>query len=407
MAKQANRKDKTMANKPANTHTSTPADMEHDFQQVHDIVVFHRAEVARKVNAEMLQMAWEIGQYISARIKSAGWGAKVVDELSEYLQLQEPESRGFGRRNLYNMVEFYEKYSTSEFQEIIQSLSQSVFIKKKTQFEIVQMPSAQIVRPEIMQMPSAQITFTPLPTILTLTTFSNHLEIINRTHSYQESIFYMLYAAQQQLTTKELRRSIVTQTYGSIMSKEKQFTPAMLTQYPGASFLFKDRLILDFLNLPSDFIEPQLHGGILENMKDFILELGKDYVFIGSEYPVKVGGSTKRIDLLFYNRALHCLAAVELKAVDFQAEFVSKMDLYLEALDHDVKKADENPSIGIILCPSIDRTMAEYTLSRSLSPTMVSEYQRKLIPRDILVKSLHDYCRYLDQATEGNIIENQ
>ena len=256
-------------------------------------------------------------------------------------------------------------------------------------------------------MPSAQITFTPLPAILTLTTFSNHLEILNRTHSYQESVFYMLYAAQQQLTTKELRRSIVTQTYGSIMSKEKQFTPVMLSQYPGASFLFKDRLILDFLNLPSDFIEPQLHGGILDNMKDFILELGKDYVFIGSEYPVKVGGSTKRIDLLFYNRALHCLAAVELKAVDFQAEFVSKMDMYLEALDRDVKKADENPSIGIILCPSIDKTMAEYTLSRSLSPTMVSEYQRKLIPRDILVKSLHDYCRYLDQATEGNIIENQ
>lgn len=396
-----------MANKPANIQTSTPAEMVQDFQQVHDIVVFHRAEVARKVNAEMLQMAWEIGQYISARIKSAGWGAKVVDELSEYLQLQEPDSRGFGRRNLYNMVEFYEKYSTPEFQEIIKSLSQSVFIQKKTQPEIVQMPSAQIARPEIMQMPSAQINFTPLPPILTLTTFSNHLEILNRTHSYQESVFYMLYAAQQQLTTKELRRSIVTQTYGSIMSKEKQFTPAMLSQYPGASFLFKDRLILDFLNLPANFIEPQLHGGILDNMKDFILELGKDYVFIGSEYPVKVGGSTKRIDLLFYNRALHCLAAVELKAVDFQAEFVSKMDMYLEALDRDVKKADENPSIGIILCPSIDKTMAEYTLSRSLSPTMVSEYQRKLIPRDILVKSLHDYCRYLDQATEENIIENQ
>lgn len=96
----------------------------------------------------MLQMAWEIGQYISARIKSAGWGAKVVDELSEYLQLQEPDSRGFGRRNLYNMVEFYEKYSTSEFQEIIKSLSQSVFIQKKMQPEIVQMPSAQIARSE-------------------------------------------------------------------------------------------------------------------------------------------------------------------------------------------------------------------------------------------------------------------
>lgn len=396
-----------MTKKSANLQASTPTEIEHDFQRVHDIVVFHRAEVARKVNAEMLQMAWEIGQYISARTKSSSWGAKVVDELAEYLQLHEPDSRGFGRRNLYNMVAFYDKYSTPEFQEVIKSLNNSVFIQKKTQSEFVQMPSAQMEGPGIVQISSAQITFTPLPAILTLTTFSNHLEILNRTHSYQESIFYILYAAQQQLTTKELRRAIVTQTYGSIMSKEKQFTPAMLSQYPGASFLFKDRLILDFLNLPSDFIEPQLHGGILNNMKDFILELGKDYVFIGSEYPVKVGGSTKRIDLLFYNRALHCLAAVELKAVDFQAEFVSKMDMYLEALDRDVKKADENPSIGIILCPSIDKTMAEYTLSRSLSPTMVSEYQRKLIPRDILVKSLHDYCRYLDQTTNGNVIDNE
>ena len=140
-------------------------------------------------------------------------------------------------------------------------------------------------------------------------------------------------------------------------------------------------------------------------MCDFILELGKDYVFIGSEYPVTIGGSTKRIDLLFYNRALHCLAAIELKTVDFQTEFVSKMDMHLEALDRDVKKVDDNPSIGIILCPSIDKTMAEYTLSRSLSPTMVSEYQRKLMPSNILVKSLHDYCRFLDQTTDEYLID--
>lgn len=394
-----------MENESTNMQQSVLTEKERNFQQVYDIVVFHRAEVARKVNAEMLQMAWEIGQYISFRIKSSGWGAKVVDELSEYLGRQDPGSRGFGRRNLYNMVEFFDKYSTPEFQEIIQSLGNSIFLQQKTQSEIVQMPSAQMTGPQIVQMPSAQIHFTPLPAILAITTFSNHIEILNRTHSYQEAIFYILYAAQQQLTTNELRRSIVTQTYGSIMSKEKRFTPAMMSQYPGASFLLKDRLILDFLNLSPDFIEPELHDGILKHMRDFILELGKDYVFIGSEYPVKVGGSTKRIDLLFYNRALHCLAAIELKAVDFQAEFVSKMDMYLEALDRDVKKADENPSIGIILCPSIDKTMAEYTLSRSLSPTMVSEYQRKLIPRDVLVKSLQDYCRYLDQTTSGCVID--
>ena len=133
-------------------------------------------------------------------------------------------------------------------------------------------------------------------------------------------------------------------------------------------------------------------------MKEFILELGKDFLFIDSEYGVQVGGSTKRIDLLFYHRALQCLVAVELKAVDFQPEFVGKMDMYLEALDRDVKRDNENPSIGIILCPSADRSMVEYTLSRSLSPTMVAEYQRKLIPLEVMKKSLEEYCSFLQES---------
>ena len=145
-----------MAKATTDIQTATPAANEQDFRQVYDIVVFHRAEAARKVNAEMLQMAWEIGQYVSARQKSAGWGAKVVDELSEYLQHQVPDSKGFGRRNLYNMVGFYDKYSTTEFQEIIQSLSNSLFLQKKTQSEIVQMPSAQLARSEIVQSLSAK-----------------------------------------------------------------------------------------------------------------------------------------------------------------------------------------------------------------------------------------------------------
>ena len=139
-----------------------------------------------------------------------------------------------------------------------------------------------------------------------------------------------------------------------------------------------------------------MHSGLLEHMKEFILELGKDFLFVESEYGVQVGGSVKRIDLLFYHRALQCLVAIELKTTDFQPEFVGKMDMYLEALDRDVKRENENPSIGIILCPSADRSMVEYTLSRSLSPTMIAEYQRKLIPLDVMQKSLDEYCSFLN-----------
>ena len=183
------------------------------------------------------------------------------------------------------------------------------------------------------------------------------------------------------------------------MDKNKMMSPKMLAEYPNSEFMLKDRAFIDFLNLPEGHKEQHLHKGLLEHMKEFVMELGKDFLFVESEYAVQVGGSIRRIDLLFYHRALQCLVAIELKTVDFQPEFVGKMDMYLEALDRDVKHDNENPSIGIILCPSADRIMVEYTLSRSLSPTMVAEYKRKLIPLEVMRKSLEDYCTFL----KGNI----
>ena len=159
--------------------------------------------------------------------------------------------------------------------------------------------------------------------------------------------------------------------------------------------MLKDRAIVDFLKLPARHTEHRLHKGLLEHMKEFILEMGKDFLFMESEYPIAVGGKNRRVDLLFYHRALQCLVAVELKKDDFEPEFVGKMDMYLEALDRDVKRSYENPTIGIILCPSADRVSVEYTLSRSLSPTMVAEYHRLLIPQDTLTKSLEEYCEFL------------
>lgn len=128
------------------------------------------------------------------------------------------------------------------------------------------------------------------------------------------------------------------------MAKNKPMTPALLETYPGAEYMLKDRVLLDFLNLKPKHTEPQLHKALVEQMKRFILELGKDFLYIDDEYIVNVGGKRKRIDLLFYHRALQCLVAVELKSVDFESEFVSKMDLYLEALDRDYKRPNITPS---------------------------------------------------------------
>ncbi|MCQ2147192.1 MAG: DUF1016 domain-containing protein [Bacteroidales bacterium] len=159
--------------------------------------------------------------------------------------------------------------------------------------------------------------------------------------------------------------------------------------------MLKDRAILDFLGLKENHNEHQLHASLLDHMKQFILELGKDFIYMDTEFEVIVGGKRKRIDLLFFHRALQCLVAIELKSVDYEAEFSSKMDMYLEALDRDFKRANENPSLGIILCPPADRSEVEYSLSRTMSPTLVAEYKRQLIPREVLKHSLAEYCEFL------------
>ena len=394
----------TMSGKATRAIRSDTSDLEKQFAYVDTIINRHYNAALANVNLESLLTAWEVGQYVSVQLKSSHWGAKVVSDLADYLKRQNPKRRGYGKRHLYNMVKFYDTYNTVEFQYLEQQLRLN---------EIVQLSIAQIGetsnQTEIVQLPIAQIglTFVPMPKVLALTTFTNHIEILNRCRTDEERVFYMLYAAHQKLKTEELRRSIVTQTYSTILDKEKMMSPNLRDNYPNVEFILKDKAIVDFLNLPQKHNEHHLHKGLLEHMKEFILELGKDFLFVDSEYAVQVGGSTKRIDLLFYHRALQCLVAIELKAVDFEPEFVGKMDMYLEALDRDVKRDNENPSIGIILCPSADRSMVEYTLNRSLSPTMVAEYRNKLIPQEVMQKSLEEYCAFLgndmaDNSLKGN-----
>jgi predicted nuclease of restriction endonuclease-like (RecB) superfamily len=352
----------------------------------------HRSSAIAKVNTEALLTNWEVGQYISMQLKSSQWGTKVVSDLADFLKRQNPKLRGFGKRHLYNMVKFYETYSRVEFNDLIQHLQ----LPEIVQSAIAQLGNNQVYE-EFVQSSIAQIQhpLISMPNLLALIPFTGHIEIMNRCRNDEERVFYMLYAYQQRLKTDELRRCIVNQTYASLMDKNKMLSPKMISEYPNVEFMLKDKAFVDFLNLPTKHNEHHLHRGLLEHMKEFILELGKDFLFVDSEYGVEVGGSTKRIDLLFFHRALQCLVAIELKAVDFQPEFVGKMDMYLEALDRDVRRSNENPSIGIILCPSADRSMVEYTLSRSLSPTMIAEYQRHLIPVDVMRKSLEEYCSWL------------
>ena len=356
---------------------------EQQFEEIRGIITMHRERALREVNEESLLMSWTVGRIVSDKLRSNEWGSKVVTQLSEYLRTKDPTLKGYSRRNIYNMVMFYEEYSSEVFKNHLQSLALSEFVQSGT---------AQMNNYAIVQVETAQ-----LPVILYLTTFTNHIEILNRCKTIEQRIFYILYAYRERLKNKELQRCIVNDTYGSLMGNKKNFSAGLKQLYPQSPSLIKDRAFVDFLSLPEKHSERQLHKGLLDHMKQFVLELGKDFLYIDSEYPLQVGGSTFKVDLLFYHRGLQCLVAIELKAKKFKPEYMGQLEFYLEALDRDVKRSNENPSIGILLCQSADQSVVEYAMSRSLSPTMVAEYHRQLIPKEVVQKSLEEFCSFLKE----------
>ena len=160
--------------------------------------------------------------------------------------------------------------------------------------------------------------------------------------------------------------------------------------HPDAKHVFRDSYVLDFLGLTADHSESDLRKAILRNLGRFILEFGRDLAFVGEEYRLQVGNKDFFVDLLFYHRELRCLVAFELKIEEFMPEHLGKLSLYLEALDRDVRKDHENPSVGVILCKGKDNEVVEYSLSRTLSPALVAEYETKLPNRQILEAKLHE-----------------
>ena len=369
--------------------------MEQQFGEVVDIILQHKSRASKVVNEELLLTAWHVGGYVSAKLKSEEWGSKVVSQLSEYIRSQHPDIKGYGRSSIYNMVLFYDEYSSETFTSTVErylnsefvqprigQIETSVFLSSQETSAIMQATSAQFVQPLAGQMPK----------ILELTTFTNHIEILCRCKSNEERLFYILYANKERLVKRELQRCISNQTYSTLLGSKNNMSKGLLETYPNAPVMFKDTLFVDFLNLPKKHSEAKLKNSLVENMKQFILELGKDFISMDQEYRLQVGSSTYKADLLFYHRGLQALVAVELKKTKFHPRDLGQLEFYLEALDRDVKRSNENPSIGIILCPEADRVVVEYAMSRSMSPTMIAEYKRILIPQERLQQQLDEFC---------------
>lgn len=325
------------------------------FNEILSLIISARENAFKAVNKELISLYWNIGEYLSKKIKSDGWGNSTINNLVEYIQNHNPEIKGFTRRNLYRMKQFYEVYNEDEF----------------------------------------------VPTVLSQIPWSSHLHIISKTKSKEERLFYINLANNEKLSVRELERQIDSCYFErTLLSKEK--VPTVLSQFKKDQYIFKDLYLFEFLNLPKVYTEKDFQSGLLSNLKKFILEIGKDFIFIDQEYRLQVGGNDYFIDLLFYHRELRCLVALELKIDDFKPEYIGKMNFYLEALDRDVKKTDENPSVGIIICKSKNQEIVEYSMNRNLSPTMIAEYETKLISKTLLQSKINEIVELNSQNNENN-----
>lgn len=301
-----------------------------------------RRNALQSVNAELIRLYWNVGEYLSVESAKASWGDSIVDETAKQIAQKSPNIRGFNRRGLYRMRQFYETYKGNEF----------------------------------------------VSALLTQIKWSSHLLILSGTKSMEEKEFYIQLCTREKYTYRELERQLGSGYYERYMLSRK---PPSVAVSPNENIRFLDSYVLEFLDLPEAHSENDLKGAIVRNLKNFILEAGRDFSFVGEEYRVQVGNSDFYIDLLFYHRGLSCLVAFELKIDKFQPEYVGKMNFYLEALDRGHKKPNENPSIGVILCTTKDDEVVEYAMSRNLSPTMVSRYSLQMIDKRLLEEKLREF----------------
>ena len=368
--------------KETNISTSLNA----DFASVLEIIQYHRSRAVQAINHASILTAWHVGAYVSKKIKNAQWGAKVVQQLAEYIHTQDPTLKGWSKVTIYRMVKLYDTYSDQQFLSYLNKLPTNILGSQEiVSSEMTQLQELSIVSAEMTQIPS----------LLFRTGWTNHQLILQRCSTVEQYIFYILYAEYEHLKNKELERAIKADTYSRMLSDKKWQSEALKNTYPQTQVLLKDRAILEFLGLPKQYKESRLRKGIVEHMRDFIVELGKDFLFVDEEHALEVGGKTYRCDLLFFHRALQCLVAIELKTTEFDPRDLGQLEFYLEALDQIERRSNENPSIGILMCKDANSEVVRYALNRSMSPTMVAQYKEQLKVGSVLQRSLEEFTDFL------------
>jgi predicted nuclease of restriction endonuclease-like (RecB) superfamily len=326
------------------------------FAEVLALIETARSRAYQAINSELVTLYWQLGEHISEKIENAEWGEGVVDDLAATLARRYSGLRGFARPNLFRMRQFYEAYRGNE----------------KVSALLRQLP------------------------------WTHHMLILGQAKPPETREFYILAAIRERWSSRELERQIRS---GAILRSRlgaKKMSSAVVGAHPTAIEELKNAYNLEFLSLPDDHSEADLHGALLRNLGRFITELGRDFCFVGSQYPVQVGSQDFDIDLVFFHRALQCLVAFELKVDKFKPADLGQLSFYVEALDRDVRKAHERPSLGVLLCATKDDEVVEYALARTSSPTLVAEYQAMLPPKALLRRKLHELYAQLstDQSSD-------
>lgn len=317
-------------------------------------IVFARQKAYQAVNKQLTELYLLIGKGMYEKIEVSRWGEGIVETLAKDLQRAFPDMRGFSAQNLWRMKQIYETYKDHE----------------------------------------------KLSTLLRELPWSHNVLIVHHTSSIEEKEFYIKTGISERWSFRELQRQIESSLYERFMLSKKADKLIPHTKETGVLAYFKDEYVFDFLGLKDSFTEGDLRKAILGNLKQFFLEFGRYFTFIGEEQKLTVGNEDYKVDLLFYHRLLRCLVAVELKIGKFKPEYVGKMQFYLSALDEKLKLNDENPSVGLILCKSKDEEVVRIAISRTVSAMKVATYKTKVIDKELLKKKLHSLPlpeEYLDE----------
>ena len=342
---------------------------QNEFESIIHLIQEARNRAFAKVNEELVLLYYNVGSIVSDKVAVGEWGENTVEALAGFINQQFHGLKGFNRRGLYRMKQFYETYSAPEFASTLLTEGNS----EETEMQKV------------------------VTTLLTQVQWSAHLHILSKTKTVEEKLFYLQLAIRERLSVRELERQLNAAVFErTILANTKVST--VLTQIP--QNFFKDPYIFEFLALPDGYSEQDLEKALILNLQKFILELGKGFSYMGNQFRLQVGNKDYYTDLLFYHRDLQCLVLFELKIQEFEPEFLGKLNFYLEALDRDVKRKHENPTVGILLCKGKDVEVVEYAMARNTSPAVIADYETKLIPKEILANKLHHLLELFSEQEE-------